>query len=54
MNVNIAVHRCKIWEEKDMKCNACGSEFEGKFCTNCGTPVGHATTVKTATNVQVA
>ncbi len=21
-----------------MKCNACGSEFEGKFCPNCGAP----------------
>ena len=23
-----------------MKCQVCGTEFEGKFCTNCGTPVG--------------
>ena len=37
-----------------MKCNACGFEFEGKFCTNCGTPVGQAPAVKTTTNVQVA
>ena len=54
MNVNIADLRCKIWEEKDMKCNACGFEFEGKFCTNCGTPAGQAPAVKTTTNVQVA
>lgn len=23
-----------------MKCQVCGTEFEGKFCTNCGTPAG--------------
>ncbi len=23
-----------------MKCQVCGTEYEGKFCTNCGTPAG--------------
>ncbi|MDD3192470.1 MAG: hypothetical protein PHE47_01225 [Oscillospiraceae bacterium] len=23
-----------------MKCQVCGTEFEGKFCTNCGTSAG--------------
>ena len=40
--MNIADHRYKIEEEKIMKCNVCGTEFEGKFCTNCGTAVGQA------------
>ncbi len=25
-------------ERKEMKCKKCGNEFEGKFCTECGTP----------------
>lgn len=32
-----------------MKCNVCGSEFEGKFCTNCGTPAGQV--APTANNI---
>ena len=32
-----------------MKCNQCGTEFEGKFCTNCGTPAGQV--APTASNV---
>lgn len=32
-----------------MKCNVCGSEFEGKFCTNCGTPVGQVSKAKNQT-----
>ncbi len=26
-----------------MKCNYCGTEFEGKFCPNCGAPAGETT-----------
>lgn len=29
-----------------MKCNACGFEFEGKFCTNCGTASGQVPRTK--------
>ena len=27
-----------------MKCNQCGTEFEGKFCPNCGAPASNANT----------
>lgn len=32
-----------------MKCNNCGNEFEGKFCTSCGTVAGVAITSENAT-----
>ncbi len=32
-----------------MKCNVCGSQCEGKFCTNCGTPVGQVPKTKNTT-----
>lgn len=35
-----------------MKCNVCGTEFEGKFCTNCGTGVGQTPKVKNVVPVQ--
>ena len=35
-----------------MKCNVCGTEFEGKFCTNCGTAVGQAPKGKNVAPVQ--
>lgn len=34
-----------------MKCQICGTEFEGKFCTNCGTPVGQTNSVFQQKNV---
>lgn len=33
-----------------MKCSVCGTEFEGKFCTNCGTPVGNVVTTPPVSN----
>ena len=35
-----------------MKCNACGFEFEGKFCTNCGTAAGQVPKTKVVVPAQ--
>ena len=37
-----------------MKCNQCGSEFEGKFCPNCGAPAANVQEAKPVNNVQNA
>lgn len=34
-----------------MNCNQCGTQFEGKFCPNCGAPATAATPVVEATPV---
>ncbi|MEA4919423.1 MAG: hypothetical protein VB078_00660 [Clostridiaceae bacterium] len=34
-----------------MKCKNCGNEFEGSFCTNCGTAAGVAATSEYATRM---
>lgn len=36
-----------------MKCNVCGSEFEGKFCTNCGASVGQVPKGKNSASAHV-
>lgn len=35
-----------------MKCNQCGTEFEGKFCPNCGAPASNANTTAEQQPVQ--
>lgn len=36
-----------------MKCLTCGTKFEGKFCTNCGTPSGQSEIVNTGFSYKI-
>ena len=35
-----------------MKCNQCGTDYEGKFCPNCGAPATNADAIQQANNAQ--